>query len=152
MTPTSFSLTPARSASRWPPITAESLLSGSSTSRVSYEHTWWQDATFNKPAAASLFSYIFRWQDDVVKVDFTAAFNPPPLASQRGKIRRRCRRIDIAKPVTQMERATRRDRCRLLADSVAKVPKAAAAKFSPKNETSDNRRSIEPQTRCQNRL
>ena len=34
------------------------------------------------------------------------------------------------------------------ADSVAKVPKAAAAKFSPKNETSDNRRSIEPQTRC----
>src|SRR5229473_5925880 len=38
----------------------------------------------------------------------------------------------------------------LLADSVAKVPKAAAAKFSPKNETSDNRRSIEPQTRCQN--
>jgi hypothetical protein len=38
------------------------------------------------------------------------------------------------------------------ADSVAKVPKAAAAKFSPKNETSDNRRSIEPQTRCQNRL
>src|SRR5258707_15626772 len=26
-------------------ITAESLLSGSSTSRVSYEHTWWQDAT-----------------------------------------------------------------------------------------------------------
>jgi hypothetical protein len=37
-------------------------------------------------------------------------------------------------------------------DSVAKVPKAAAAKFPPKNETSDNRRSIEPQTRCQNRL
>src|SRR5467141_2784592 len=41
---------------------------------------------------------------------------------------------------------------RWVADSVAKVPKAAAAKFSPKNETSDNRRSIEPQTRCQNRL
>jgi hypothetical protein len=40
----------------------------------------------------------------------------------------------------------------LMADSVAKVPKAAAAKSSPKNETSDNRRSIEPQTRCQNRL
>jgi hypothetical protein len=28
----------------------------------------------------------------------------------------------------------------------------AAAKFSPNNETTDNRRSIEPQTRCQNRL
>jgi len=80
MTPTSFSLTPARSASRWPPITSKSLLSGSSTSRVSYEHTWWQDATFNKPAAASLFSYTFRRQDDVVKVDFTVVLNPPPLA------------------------------------------------------------------------
>jgi len=40
----------------------------------------------------------------------------------------------------------------LVADSVAKVPKAAGAKFPPKNETSDNRRSIEPQTRYQNRL
>jgi hypothetical protein len=40
---------------------AQSLLPGSSTSRVSYQHTWWQDATFNKPAAASpLFSYTFR--------------------------------------------------------------------------------------------
>jgi hypothetical protein len=37
-------------------ITAESLLSGPSTSRGSYEHTWWQDATFNKPAASLLFS------------------------------------------------------------------------------------------------
>jgi hypothetical protein len=81
----------------------------------SYEHTWWQDATFSKPAAASLFSYIFRRQDDVVKVDFTVALNPPPLVSQRGKIRRRCRRIDIAKPVAQMERATGRVRCRLMA-------------------------------------
>src|SRR6266446_6127583 len=44
---------------------------------------------------------------------------------------------------------SRHSRSRLIclkgADSVAKVPKAAAAKFSPKNETSDNRRSIEPQ-------
>ena len=49
---------------------------------------WWQDATFNKPAAASLFSYIFRRQNHVVKADFTVALNPPPLASQRGKIRK----------------------------------------------------------------
>ena len=63
---------------------AQSLLPGSSTSRVSYQHTWWQDATFNKPAAASLFNYTFRRQDDVVKVDFTVALNPPTLASQRG--------------------------------------------------------------------
>jgi hypothetical protein len=38
------------------------------------------------------------------------------------------------------------------ADIVAKVPKGAAANFPPKNEKSDNRRSIEPQTRYQNRL
>jgi len=43
-----------------PAITAQSLLPGSSTSRVSYQHTWWQDATFNKPAASPLFSYTFR--------------------------------------------------------------------------------------------
>jgi hypothetical protein len=40
----------------------------------------------------------------------------------------------------------------LLADIVAKVPKDAVANFPPKNETSDNRRSIGPQTRYQNRL
>jgi hypothetical protein len=38
------------------------------------------------------------------------------------------------------------------ADIVAKVPKGAAANFLPKNETSDNRRSIGLQTRHQNRL
>ena len=40
----------------------------------------------------------------------------------------------------------------LLADIVAKVPKGAAANFPPKNETSDNRRSIGLQTRYKNRL
>jgi hypothetical protein len=46
------------------------------------------------------------------------------------------------------------DQCRnvQLADGVAKVPKGAAINFPPKNEKSDNRRSIEPQTRYQNRL
>jgi hypothetical protein len=38
------------------------------------------------------------------------------------------------------------------ADIVAKVPKGAAANLPPKNETSDNRRSIALQTRFQNRL
>jgi hypothetical protein len=38
------------------------------------------------------------------------------------------------------------------ADIVAKVPKSAAVDFSPKNETSDNRRSMGLQTRYQNRL
>jgi hypothetical protein len=38
------------------------------------------------------------------------------------------------------------------ADFVAKVPKGAAVDFSPKNETSDDRRSMGLQTRYQNRL
>jgi hypothetical protein len=37
-------------------------------------------------------------------------------------------------------------------DSVAKVPKCAAANFPLKNEISDNRRVIDPQARHQNRL
>jgi hypothetical protein len=39
-----------------------------------------------------------------------------------------------------------------LADIVAKVSKDAAANFSPRNETSDNRRSIQPRTLYENRL
>jgi hypothetical protein len=39
-----------------------------------------------------------------------------------------------------------------MADIVAKVSKDAAANFPPKNETSDNRRSIGLQTRYQNRV
>jgi hypothetical protein len=47
--------------------------------------------------------------------------------------------------------------CRLInvrfgRDSVAKVPRGAAANFPPKNEKSDNHRPVEPQTRFQNRL
>jgi hypothetical protein len=38
------------------------------------------------------------------------------------------------------------------ADIVAKIPKGAATNFPPKNETSDNRRSIGLQTRYRNRL
>jgi hypothetical protein len=41
--------------------------------------------------------------------------------------------------------------CPFRADIVAKVPKGAAANFPPKNETSENRRSIGLQTRYQNR-
>jgi hypothetical protein len=42
--------------------------------------------------------------------------------------------------------------CLKSADIVAKVPKGPAANFPPKNETSDNHRSIGLQTRHQNRL
>jgi hypothetical protein len=41
--------------------------------------------------------------------------------------------------------------CPKSADFVAKVPKGTAANFPPKNETSDNRRSVQPQTRYRSR-
>src|SRR3981189_1512891 len=45
-----------------------------------------------------------------------------------------------------------RGACLKSADIVAKVSKDAAANFSPRNETSDNRRSIQPRTLYENRL
>jgi hypothetical protein len=43
-----------------------------------YQHTWWQDATFNTPAASPFFNYTFRREDDEVKLGFTISLNPPP--------------------------------------------------------------------------
>jgi len=44
-----------------------------------YQHTWWQDANFNAPAASPAFNYNFRRQDDLVKIGFTVPlFIPPP--------------------------------------------------------------------------
>jgi hypothetical protein len=46
------------------------------------QHTWWQDAHFNTPAASPLFNYTFKREDDVVKVGFMVSFGaPPPTAS-----------------------------------------------------------------------
>jgi hypothetical protein len=45
---------------------------------LEYQHTWWQDATFNGPTASPLFNYTFARQDDVVKVGFTVDLNTPP--------------------------------------------------------------------------
>jgi hypothetical protein len=48
-----------------------------------YQHTWWQDATFNQPAASPFFNYTFQRQDDVLKFGFLVSLNPPttPAAS-----------------------------------------------------------------------
>jgi hypothetical protein len=49
---------------------------------LEYQHTWWQDATFNAPAASPFFNYTFARQDDVVKVGFTVDLSTPtPPAS-----------------------------------------------------------------------
>ena len=49
---------------------------------LEYQHTWWQSANFNTPAASPLFNYNFARQDDVVKFGFTVPLNasPPPIA------------------------------------------------------------------------
>jgi hypothetical protein len=49
-----------------------------------YQHTWWQSANFNTPAASPLFNYNFARQDDVVKLGFTVSFgatSSPPAPS-----------------------------------------------------------------------
>ena len=45
-----------------------------------YQHTWWQDANFNTPAASPLFNYNFARQDYVVKFGFTVSLSAPPSA------------------------------------------------------------------------
>ena len=47
---------------------------------VEYQHTWWQSANFNAPAASPLFNYNFARQDDVVKFGFTVSLSQPPSA------------------------------------------------------------------------
>src|SRR5262249_11133160 len=47
-----------------------------------YQHTWWQNANFNTPAASPFFNYNFRREDDGAKVGFTVdLFAPPPPPS-----------------------------------------------------------------------
>ena len=41
-----------------------------------YEHTWWQDAHFDAPAASPAFNYTFRRQDDLFKFGVTVALSP----------------------------------------------------------------------------
>jgi len=43
-----------------------------------YQHFWWTDANFNRPAASPFFNYTFSRQDDLVKLGFTVDLNPPP--------------------------------------------------------------------------
>lgn len=47
---------------------------------IEYQHTWWQDANFNTPAASPLFDYTFRRSDDMLKLGFTMPIGAPPSA------------------------------------------------------------------------
>jgi hypothetical protein len=48
---------------------------------LEYQHTWWQDANFNTPAASPAFNYTFRREDDLLKLGFTIPLNAPPPAA-----------------------------------------------------------------------
>ena len=48
-----------------------------------YEHTWWQDAHFDAPAASPAFNYTFRRQDDLFKFGVTIALSPSAPAAER---------------------------------------------------------------------
>lgn len=51
---------------------------------VQYQHTWWQDAKLNQPAASPLFNYNFRRADDTLRfglnIHFGGPTQPPPAA------------------------------------------------------------------------
>jgi opacity protein-like surface antigen len=49
---------------------------------VEYQHTIWQNATLNQPAASPLFNYTFRRDDDTVKVGLNFYLTPPPPVEQ----------------------------------------------------------------------
>lgn len=63
-----------------------------------YQHTSWQDANFNTPAASPSFNYPFARQDDVVKFGFAVDLSsaaPPPAGP---RYVRHCRRSSSATP------------------------------------------------------
>jgi hypothetical protein len=47
---------------------------------LEYQHTWWQDAQFNMPAASPFFNYNFRRQDDTFRFGFLVSLDAPPPA------------------------------------------------------------------------
>lgn len=67
-------MTPAKPEEREPNLAAWIA------NRVEYQHTWWQDANFNTPAASPSFNYTFIREDDVVKFGFTVSLDPTPSA------------------------------------------------------------------------
>jgi len=44
---------------------------------IEYQHTWWQDAHLNQPAASPLFNYTFRREDDSLRIGFAVHFGAP---------------------------------------------------------------------------
>jgi hypothetical protein len=48
-----------------------------------YQHTWWQDAHFDAPAASPAFNYTFRRQDDLFKFGVTVALSPSAPTTER---------------------------------------------------------------------
>ena len=58
---------------------------------LEYQHTWWQDAHFDTPAASPFFNYTFRREDDIVKLGLMVSLDAPaprstyPVKAPRSK-------------------------------------------------------------------
>ena len=48
---------------------------------LEYQHTWWQTADYNTPAASPLFNYAFKREDDTFKLGFNVYFSATPPAA-----------------------------------------------------------------------
>src|SRR6266851_4370020 len=77
---------------------------------------------------------------------------PESPMSQLGQTEKNSVRAYVFHFALELGHCSTQSACLKGADSVAKVPKGHEANFPPKNEISDNRRSMQPQTRCRNRL
>jgi len=74
---------------------------------------------------------------------------------ERGWETERCRMAQATAPIldsTIADMLGAAAKVRYRGDSVAKLPKCRAINFPRKDETSDNRRSMQPQTRYRNRV
>jgi hypothetical protein len=43
-----------------------------------YQHTWWDNANFNQPASSPAFNYVFRREDDTIKLGVNFYFRAAP--------------------------------------------------------------------------
>jgi hypothetical protein len=46
-----------------------------------YQHTWWGNANFNRPASSPFFNYAFRRDDDTLKLGVNFHFGAPTAAA-----------------------------------------------------------------------
>ena len=48
-----------------------------------YQHTWWDNANFNRPTSSPAFNYAFRREDDTIKLGVNFYFGAAPAPASR---------------------------------------------------------------------